>query len=146
MCKFISKHWKIILINISTFSLLIFSLFLLINLKSKESFYFSSFCILIFTLIYLRTILKIPISSKYINLDKEINELQITQKEIKELSNFIIKTFYLIFYGSKKFGGVPDSFIKKFESNTKSIAPFLDKNIKSIAKSEISKIQQNKQK
>lgn len=96
--------------------------------NSTPAFSLTIVCFIAFSVIYIVEVLDYKIGGQHLSLEKRINELQVEQKELKNITSSLLKIIYISLDSSRRWGGSQpehqellkkhmDSLSKYFESD-----------------------------
>jgi len=126
--------WAIGSILAILFVVVCYAFILLCISKKAENYWFLSFNILLFVVIYCVSILDYRITGSNIGIEKAVKEINVSRKEIEDIAVSLFKVAHILADGTGRMGGMPDEHKNKIlsiqEEMGKYINPNLSKDVK----------------
>lgn len=124
-----SSELKIGLLILLSLGVLFYALILLYKNKTRENYYLFGFAALLFTIIYLITVLDYKISGTALGVEKTIQEINTSKEEIKKIANTMVKMSYVLADGTGRWDGMPKEHLEQIKKYRESIKEYLDPNL-----------------
>ena len=135
---------------ISTFNIFLFILLLasIANLyieKTRDSYLFAGFILILFIIVFTVTVLDYQIFGHFFGIKKELAYLKNQQNEIYKVTNALLKITYIVADGSNYWEGVPEPFKRNINKYVNDISHYLEPNFKENISKELDDLKTEQQ-
>ena len=135
---------------ISTFNIFLFILLLasIANLyieKTRDSYLFARFILILFIIVFTVTVLDYQIFGHFFGIKKELAYLKNQQNEIYKVTNALLKITYIVADGSNYWEGVPEPFKRNINKYVNDISHYLEPNFKENISKELDDLKTEQQ-
>jgi hypothetical protein len=117
---------SVVFILLLLFVFLVGAAFFLWSNRTRESYVFTGFVLLVFVTIYSVSVLGYRITGTNIGIEEARKEIETSKKEISTVATTLLKITYLVADGSGRWGGMPQEHldeIRKLQSSLHNYLP-----------------------